>query len=274
MLFTRIPEDTFKNIQLNAGILVKDFNPQTMQITGLMGATTGGVSFNAKPTFEDFGADVDNCPKNTKELKELTEWAVSLSSTFVTITVNTAKTLIGAADITGSKIVPRNDLLDTDFEDIWWIGDYSNKNTGADAGYCAIHMLNALNTGGFQIKSNDKGKGNFAFSFEGHYSMDAQDTVPFEVYIKNGGESIKGSILFDTHSIELVAGDDATIVATTVPTNAVITWVSGSDLIAEVANGVVTATGEGNTIISGSITVDGVTYNDTCTIVVTEAEEG
>lgn len=274
MLFTRIPEDTFKNIQLNAGILVKDFNPQTMQITGLMGATTGGVSFNAKPTFEDFGGDVDNCPKNTKELKKLTEWAVNLSSTFVTITANTAKTLIGAADITGSKIVPRNELLDTDFEDIWWIGDYSNKNTGADAGYCAIHMINALNTGGFQIASKDKGKGNFAFSFEGHYSMNAQDTVPFEVYIKDGGEGIKGSIVFNTHSVELAEGEETTVTATTVPADATVTWTSGNDSVAEVSGGVILAVSEGNTIIRGSITVDGVTYDDTCTVVVTEVEEG
>jgi hypothetical protein len=66
--FTKIPEDTFKNIQLNAGILVKNFNPSTQVITGLMGATTGGISFTATPNFEDFGEDIDNCPKNSKEL--------------------------------------------------------------------------------------------------------------------------------------------------------------------------------------------------------------
>lgn len=37
MRFTKIPEDTFKNIQLNAGILVKEFNPANMEIDGLMG---------------------------------------------------------------------------------------------------------------------------------------------------------------------------------------------------------------------------------------------
>ena len=47
-------------------------------------------------------------------------------------------------------------------------------------------MMNSLSTGGFQIKSSDKAKGQFAFEFTGHYSMDAQDTVPFEVYVKAG----------------------------------------------------------------------------------------
>lgn len=270
MKFTKIPEDTFKNIQLNAGILVRSFNPQTRDIEGLMGATTGGIQFTAEPTFEDFGDDIDNCPKNTLELKKLTEWAVALSGTFVTITLATAKVLIGAGEINGSKVVPRNDVLTEDYEDIWWVGDYSNKNTGANAGFCAIHMLNALNTGGFQIQSSDKGKGNFAFNFEGHYSMNAQDTVPFEVYVVEGGSATLGSILFDTHTLTLEADGTATINASTDPSNAEITWTSGSDSVATVSDGVVTAVGAGNTIIKGTITVDGITYDDTCTVIVTE----
>lgn len=188
MKFTQIPQDTFKNIQLNAGILVEEFNPSTLEITGLLGATTGGITFSATPSFSDFGEDIDNAPKNTLELKKLTEWAVSLSGTFVTVTADTVAKLIGAGDVSGNKITPRNDVAIADFEDIWWVGDYSdvNDDTGTNAGYVAIHMLNALNTGGFQIKTSDKGKGNFAFNFEGHYSMDAQSTVPFEVYVKQG----------------------------------------------------------------------------------------
>ena len=50
----------------------------------------------------------------------------------------------------------------------------------------AIHMVNALSTGGFAIQSSDNGKGAFAFTYTAHYSMSAQDTVPFEVYVKAG----------------------------------------------------------------------------------------
>lgn len=268
MKFTRIPEDTFKNIQLNAGILARSFNPQTREVEGLMGATTGGISFDADPTYEDFGEDIDNAPKNTKELKELTEWAVALSGTFVTINLTTAKVLVGAGDISGSKVVPRNEIFDTDFEDVWWIGDYSDKNTGDDAGFCAIHMLNALNTGGFHIKTTDKGKGNFSFNFEGHYSMQAQDTVPFEVYVVEGGADALGSILFDTHTIQLTAEDTATIRASVDPSNAEITWTTSDNSVATVAGGVVTAVGAGNAIIKGTITVEGVSFDDTCTVIV------
>jgi hypothetical protein len=191
MKFTKIPEDTFKSIQLNAGILVRTFDPATQEITGLLGATTGGINFTATPTFEDFGDDIDNCPKNTMELKKLTEWDVQMSGTFVTMTADTAHLLAGAADIDPSdstKIIPRADVLLTDFSSIWWVGDYSDVNTGENAGFCAVHMLNALNTGGFQIQSTDKGKGNFAFTFTGHVSMDHQDVVPFELYIKAGDD--------------------------------------------------------------------------------------
>ena len=69
---------------------------------------------------------------------------------------------------------------------MWWIGDYSDKNTGANAGFVAIHLMNALNTGGFQIQSTDKAKGIFDFTFTGHYSIDEPDTVPYEVFIKTG----------------------------------------------------------------------------------------
>ena len=191
MRFTKIPATTFSEIQLNAGVLLADFTPAdgTFELTDIIGATTGGVSFSDSMTFTDFGEDIDNCPRNMKELKQLDAHEVTMSGTFVTVTAETVKTLIGVADIAGgdnTKVVPRNDLLDTDFTDIWWVGDYSDKNGETKGGYIAIHLLNALNTGGFQIKSTDKGKGQFAFSFMGHYSMSAQDTVPYEVYVKAG----------------------------------------------------------------------------------------
>lgn len=190
MKFTQIPADAFEKIQMNAGILVREFTPATGEFSGLLGATTGGLTFNATPSFLDYGDDIDNCPKNMMELKKVESWDVSLAGTFVTVDAATGKALIAAADIDAndnSHIVPRRDLELADFQTMWWIGDYSDVNTGTNAGFCAVKLMNALNTGGFQIKSTDKGKGNFAFTFTGHVSMDAQDVVPFEVYIKGSG---------------------------------------------------------------------------------------
>lgn len=193
MKFTRIPEATFQKLQLNAGILCSAFDPSTGEVeeTALLGATSGGVSFSATPTYSDFGADIDNAPVNVKELKRLDSWEVTMSGSFITVDINAAKMLIGAADIDGSdatKIVPRADLHQDDFKDIWWVGDYSDQNGDSSGGFVAIHMMNGLNTGGFSMQSNNRGKGEFAFEFMGHYSLENQSEVPFEVYVKTGSE--------------------------------------------------------------------------------------
>ena len=188
MKYTKIPETTFKNLQLNAGVLLSAFNPESATVAdeSIIGATTGGVNFTATPTFSDYGEDIDNCPKNMMELKKLDSWDISMSGTYVTVDVNAVKALVGAADVSGNKITPRNDLKLTDFTDVWWVGDYSDQNGETNGGFVAIHMMNALSTGGFAIQSSDNGKGNFAFTYTAHYSMSAQDTVPFEVYVKAG----------------------------------------------------------------------------------------
>ena len=191
MKYTKIPENTFQNIQLNAGVLLSSFTPSSATVSdeAIIGATTGGINFTATPTYIDFGEDIDNCPKNMKELKKLDSWEVKCSGTFVTIDTAVAKSLIGAADIGQSdttKVTPRNDLAQSDFDDIWIVGDYSDKNGDTNGGFIAIHMMNALSTGGFQIKTEDKAKGQFAFEYTAHYSMSAQGTVPFEVYVKAG----------------------------------------------------------------------------------------
>lgn len=188
MKYTKIPETTFQNLQLNAGVLLSAFNPESATVANesIIGATTGGVNFTATPTFSDYGEDIDNCPKNMKELKKLDAWEISLSGTYVTVDANAVKALVGAADVSGNKITPRNDLKLTDFTDVWWVGDYSDQNGETNGGFVAIHMMNALSTGGFAIQSSDNGKGNFAFTYTAHYSMNAQDTVPFEVYVKAG----------------------------------------------------------------------------------------
>ena len=195
MKYTQIPENTFQQLQLNAGILVDTFTPSTGVIGNLLGATTGGITFNANPTYEDFGEDVDNCPNNMKEFKRIVSFDPTMSGNFLTCTPAIAKKLAGAADIDGTdttKVVPRNELLSTDFSEMWWIGDYSGVNTDEGstqkAGFLAIRLLNALNQSGFQIQSSKNAKGQLAFEFHGHYSLDAQDVVPYEIYVKAGTE--------------------------------------------------------------------------------------
>lgn len=187
--FTRLPTDAFQKLVLNAGILVDTFTPGTGTIGNILGATTGGIQFASNPEFIDFGEDVDNCPNNTMELKRIQSYDPTMSGTFLTCTPAVIKSLLGAADIDATdttKVIPRSVLEQEDFEDVWWIGDYSDVNTGTNAGFLAIHLMNALNTAGFQIQSGKNEKGQMAFEYHGHVSMSDLDTVPFEIYCKAG----------------------------------------------------------------------------------------
>ena len=191
MKFRKIPENTFKNIVLNAGVLLSSFTPATPTIedTNILGATTGGINFTATPSFTDFGEDIDNCPKNMKELKKLDSWEVKLTGTFITSNTSLIALLMGAGDVGTSdttKVTPRVDVASADFKDLWFVCDYSDKNGENNGGFCAIKIINALSTGGFSMQSADKGKAQFSFEFTGHVSMSAQTVVPFEVYLKEG----------------------------------------------------------------------------------------
>ena len=197
MEYNKYPTDTFQTLVIGAGVLLTEFDPTTATVTSanILGPTSGGVNFTATPNYVDFGEDIDNVPKNTKELKRIEDWEVKMSGTLIAITPAAARWMAAAADLnsTTGKITPRSTLDLTastgDFRNVWLVADYSDKNetgTGKTAGYIAIKLIDALSTGGFQLQTADKEKGKFSFEFTGHYSKDASDTPPFEIYIKAG----------------------------------------------------------------------------------------
>lgn len=266
--YTKIPVDTFQKLVMNAGIICKSFDPATKEAENQIGATTGGLTITCTPEFADFGEDIDNCPKNMKELKKITSFEVKASGTLLSVDKDGVKMLLGAADISGNKITPRFDLKAEDFEDIWIIADYSDENTGANAGYVACHILNALNTSGFSLTTSDKGKGQMSFELTGHVSMDDQDTVPLEVYIEGTASDVP-YVTLNKHNLTMAEGDEVELKATVNPSDATITWSSSASGKADVSDGVVTGVDEGSAIITAAITENGVTYTDTCTVIVT-----
>lgn len=190
MKFTQLAPDAFEKIQLNAGVLLSSFDPESAEFdpsTDIVGASSGGIAFEATPNYVDFGEDIDNCPTGTKELNKLDYWEVLMSGSMVTIDPAAAALMAGAADVTDTKMTPRVDVLEKDYKDLWWVGDYSSDNTDENGGFVAIHMMNTLSTGGFKLQSNNKGKGMFEFEFKGHYSIKDLSKVPFEIYVKKGG---------------------------------------------------------------------------------------
>lgn len=192
--FTQIPVDAFSKLQINAGILIRGasgFTPATGVIAegALMGATSGGLHVTCVPEFTDFGEDIDNCPKNIKELKILESWECKISGTFLTVDTTSLREMLGAADIDTTdttKVTPRRDLSQDDFSDVWLVCDYSDKNGASNGGFVAVHMLNALSTAGFDLQTADNEKGKFSAEFTGHVSISAQDVVPMEFYVKAG----------------------------------------------------------------------------------------
>lgn len=180
-MFTVIPQATFEEMQLDAGVLLRTFNPASPAVTdgAIICATTGGISASCVPTYSDLGEDVDNCPINTKELKHLDSWECTLGFTSLGVSPAQIKMALGAADIDGTdttKVIPRAELKQTDFTDLWWVGDR------ADGGFVAIQLKNALSTDGFSLTTSKAGKGQVAVTLTGHVSINAQDVVPMVFY--------------------------------------------------------------------------------------------
>jgi len=195
MKFTKVASDAFEKLTLNAGIICRTFVPDTGVVSDIIAATTGGLTFAENPTYTDFGEDVDNVPANTKQMLRITAYDPVISGTQLTLDAATIAELIGGADVgTAStagvtKISPRAVLKEADFKDLWFIVDYSDVNTGATAGFVAIHLINALNRTGFQLQTGKNAKGQSTFEYHGHYDITDEDqTPPFEVYIKKGTE--------------------------------------------------------------------------------------
>ena len=191
MKFTQVAADAFQKLQLNAGVILTEFDPSSPALdkTKILLATSGGVSFATNPEYVDFGEDIDNVPPNTKQLKVLQSVNPVMSGTGKTADTNVAKVLIGAADVdeTTGKITPRSQLVDGDFiDELWWVGDYSDKNGSTNGGFMAVRMMNVLSTSGLSLQSNDDGKGDFEFELTAHYDMENIDQLPYEVYIKGG----------------------------------------------------------------------------------------
>lgn len=181
--FTQIPENTFKELQLDAGVLLRTFDPTgetPMANSDIICATTGGINPSCVPTYSDLGEDVDNCPANMMELKNLDAWEVKLAFTSLGMSTEAIKLALGVADVDASKITPRKNVKTEDFRDLWWVGDRS------DGGYVAICIKNALSTRGFSLQTTKSGKGQLSVELTGHVSMSAQDVVPMEFYSEEG----------------------------------------------------------------------------------------
>lgn len=200
--YTVIPESTFTEMQMDAGILLNTFDPSDPDVDDedIICATTGGINASCTAEYSDLGEDIDNCPNNTKELKHLDSWNCVISTTCLGTSPASIRMALGAADIDGTdttKVIPRAELKGTDFSDIWWVGDR------ADGGFVAVQLKNALSTSGFSLQTTKNGKGQVSLELTGHVSINAQKEVPMVFYSVEGD----GSLLNDAEGATGATGN-------------------------------------------------------------------
>lgn len=189
--YTQIPQDTFNDLQLDAGILLYDFDIEAASAgTGQSGfdeedficATTGGITAECKPEYSDLAEDVDNAPVNLKEFLHLDGWTCTIEFTSLSNDPKGIRLALGAADIDEekNKVTPRRDVKQKDFADVWWVGDKAN------GGFVAVHLLNALSSEGFSLSTEKAGKGTVDVTLTGYVSITNQNVVPMEFYSIDG----------------------------------------------------------------------------------------
>ena len=106
----------------------------------------------------------------------------------------------------------------------------------------------------------------------GDSSNEARLPLPAEVISVMGGDATV-EIDLNRANLKLTVGQTYTLKASTVPAGTAVTFSSDADSYATVGTntGKVTAVAEGLAVITASMTVDGVTYTDKCTVTVAAA---
>lgn len=184
-MFTKISSDAFEALQLDAGVLLTNFDPENPYVeptdAQIIATTSGGINPTCVPKYSDFAADIDNASDNMMEFMHLDGWDCKMAFTSIKFNAAGVKLALGAADSTTltngvKKVLPRRNLSQSDFSDIWWVGDK------ADGGAAAVRLKNALSSGGFSMQTTKNGKGTIGMEITGHVSVKAQNDMPMEFY--------------------------------------------------------------------------------------------
>ena len=185
-LKTGLTQRTLDSLQLNAGVLLSKYAKGTpIAEEDIIGATRGGGSTNILPELHQ--AAVDGAPTYTKGLERHDGWNASVSFTMVEFTAPTIVRALGAGASSNNvgldtKITAVRKILETDYSDIYWVGDLS------DGRNCVIYLKNAMNTSGLAITVSDKGEGTFGLTLQAHHDIANLDAAPFEITIEGEGE--------------------------------------------------------------------------------------
>ena len=178
-------KNTSQNLQLNAGMFVKDYDPLTgtLETATILGATSGGGTFTAVPEMR--AIEVDGVRGVAKGMQVLDSWEIKMTTTLKESTAENFKLALASAKVTQDEtnkyevITANNFIDDTDYiPNVCWLGTIS----GSDKPIC-IKIMNVLNTNGLNFTFEDKGEGSIALELMAHYDSENLDSPPFEIYV-------------------------------------------------------------------------------------------
>lgn len=192
---TPLRTETYKSLQLNAGVLLVGLDLSQYQnasalkaalateISGgtkLLGATRGGGAFNITREIRQVDADGVRSAFVGSEIVDSAD--AYLSTTIIEITPSHIKTVLGNADVDDTSathiiVTVRMAIEDEDYIDsLVWVGDTSE-------GFMAIELLNAFNTADFSFTFADKNEGTATAEFHAHQAdVTSNDSIPCKLH--------------------------------------------------------------------------------------------
>jgi len=227
-LTTPLRSETFENLQLNAGIFIKNLDYSSIADatalktaiaaaivagTNILGATRGGGTFVV--TREIREPEIDGRRYSFKGGKYVDSADAKLTTTLVELTPSNLVMALGGATATanGKKttIKMHTAIQDSDYiSSLTWFGDL------ADGRIVAITLKNALNTADLSLTFTDKGEATLPIELHAHQeNVLDYDEAPFEIVFfepsgnvgsitvtSSAGANVGGTTLSTTNSLE------------------------------------------------------------------------
>jgi hypothetical protein len=186
--FSGFTQNTAQNLLLDSGAFFVNFDLDVDTYENakakLLGATSGGGSFNATPSMRQIA--VDGVKGVAKGLNVIESWEVTLGANLLEFSASAIKNAIIAAQQTDvtiqgkeyKKTVAKSQVETSDFIDnLTWVGTLSGSNEPV-----IIQIYNALSTDGLTIEPQDNNDNVASLTFMAHYDTDNLDNPPFAIY--------------------------------------------------------------------------------------------
>ena len=192
-ILSAFTKDTAKNMQLDAGLLVRgltdilNFNG-TIADEKKLGATSGGASFSATPEMRNIFEGIDGAKGNYKDGNVIDNWEITLTATVKEMTAKNLQLAMATADIKSDDdkfdvLTPRMEVKSTDYIDnICWLGTMNGSSEPM-----IIELKNVLNTNGISFTAEDKGSGSVELELKALFDLSKPNEVPFNIYFPKQG---------------------------------------------------------------------------------------